>query len=276
MGLLSIFGETYSYSESKPHIPTVHRKGMMQFLKLYSKYYMKKLHDPPVIWGDEIEYHVISLKESTKKAQLQCDAVYIQGKFEKLEDQNFILHPEYGAWMVETTPKKPFQHCCHLDPIIKNMLERRKVINELLENDDKLFTIPVFPLLGVGKDFFLKKDGKVSYEVTNSRFVNDEVINPYIRFPTLTKNIRERRGENVEILIPLFIDKNTKVEKTEEEPFPGFIYMDAMPFGMGNCCLQTTFATKDLHHARFFYDQMGIIAPMIVNLIFFYILINLI
>jgi len=33
------------------------------------------------------------------------------------------------------------------------------------------------------------------------------------------------------------MDKNTSTEITEDEPYPGFIHMDAMAFGMGNCCL---------------------------------------
>ena len=47
----------------------------------------------------------------------------------------------------------------------------------------------------------------------------------------------QRRGKKVEIKVPLFVDKKTNIEKTDEEPYPGFIYMDAMAFGMGNCCL---------------------------------------
>jgi len=49
----------------------------------------------------------------------------------------------------------------------------------------------------------------------------------------LAENIRTRRGEKVKILVPLFKDKNTKFEASESEPYPGFIYMDAMGFGMG-------------------------------------------
>ena len=51
----------------------------------------------------------------------------------------------------------------------------------------------------------------------------------YLR--TLTQNIRARRGEKVDIRIPIFKDVNTP-EDLEE------IHMDAMAFGMGCCCLQ--------------------------------------
>jgi hypothetical protein len=52
------------------------------------------------------------------------------------------------------------------------------------------------------------------------------------------KSIRERRGEKVKILIPVYPDKNTNMTlATDDEPFPGYIYMDAMHFGMGCSCL---------------------------------------
>jgi len=52
------------------------------------------------------------------------------------------------------------------------------------------------------------------------------------------KSIREHRGSKVEIRIPLYPDVNTNMtEPTDEEPFPGEIYMDSMAFGMGCNCL---------------------------------------
>jgi hypothetical protein len=52
------------------------------------------------------------------------------------------------------------------------------------------------------------------------------------------KSIRERRGEKVKILIPLYKDTNTNMTvETKDEPYPGQIYMDAMHFGMGCSCV---------------------------------------
>lgn len=107
-----------------------------------------------------------------------------------------------------------------------------------------------------------KKENPFSHSI----FIKDEIINSHPRFPALSRNIRERRGEKVNIRIPLFIDDNTNLIATEEEPYPGYIYMDAMAFGMGNCCIQVTFSTKDIESARFFYDQLAILAPLIVFL----------
>lgn len=50
------------------------------------------------------------------------------------------------------------------------------------------------------------------------------------------------------------------------EPKEGFVYLDAMAFGMGACCLQCTFSTKSLDHARYIYDQMNVISPLFLAL----------
>lgn len=42
--------------------------------------------------------------------------------------------------------------------------------------------------------------------------------------------------------------------------------MDAMAFGMGNSCLQCTFSTKSFSHARYVYDQLNVISPILLAL----------
>jgi glutamate--cysteine ligase catalytic subunit len=69
------------------------------------------------------------------------------------------------------------------------------------------------------------------------------MASPHPRFLGLAQSIRERRGEKVNIQVPLFIDSKTSLEPTESNPYSGMIYMDAMHFGMGCCCLQLTYET---------------------------------
>jgi len=40
--------------------------------------------------------------------------------------------------------------------------------------------------------------------------------------------------------------------------------MDAMAFGMGVSCLQCTFSTQNLNHARYIYDQFHVISPLML------------
>ena len=78
------------------------------------------------------------------------------------------------------------------------------------------------------------------------------------------KSIRERRGDQVKILVPIYQDTNTNMtEVTYEEPFPGQIYMDAMHFGMGCSCLQVTYETQTVNHARYLHDMLLAWTPIL-------------
>lgn len=46
----------------------------------------------------------------------------------------------------------------------------------------------------------------------------------------------------------------------------GWVHADAMGFGMGCCCLQVTFQARDIQESRFLYDQLGIMAPILLAL----------
>ncbi len=39
-----------------------------------------------------------------------------------------------------------------------------------------------------------------------------------------------------------------------------------MAFGMGMSCLQCTFSTKSLNHARYVYDQLHVLSPIFLAL----------
>jgi hypothetical protein len=47
----------------------------------------------------------------------------------------FILEDEYGSWMIEAIPKKPFMKYAHDGPLqaLKSLIFRRKKINKVLE-----------------------------------------------------------------------------------------------------------------------------------------------
>jgi glutamate--cysteine ligase catalytic subunit len=114
--------------------------------------------------------------------------------------------------------------------------------------------------------------------------VPDEIANPHIRFPTLAANIRSRRGRKVELNVPVFHDKNTPVPF--KDPTVNYdlhkwpedddvrngaakddcVYMDAMAFGMGSCCLQITFQAKNIREGRTLYDQLSPLGPIMLAL----------
>lgn len=143
-------------------------------------------------------------------------------------------------------------------------------------------TLTTFPRLGTKNDtcpYF-----PVSGERLRSQFLPDEIANPHIRFPTLAANIRSRRGRKVEINVPIFNDEHTSVpfrdptvnydlRKWPEDDDvrngaakDNHIYMDAMAFGMGSCCLQITFQAKNITEGRRLYDQLSPMGPIMLAL----------
>lgn len=69
----------------------------------------------------------------------------------------------------------------------------------------------------------------------------------------------------------VFKDVNTKIPVDNSyllEPGvakPDCVYMDAMGFGMGCCCLQLTFQACCITEARTLYDQLAPLCPIMVS-----------
>ena len=56
-----------------------------------------------------------------------------------------------------------------------------------------------------------------------------------------------------------------EVEETQERTC-ATIHMDAMAFGAGCCCLQVTIQASDIEESRFLYDQLAVMAPIMMAL----------
>ena len=144
-------------------------------------------------------------------------------------------------------------------------------------------TMTTFPRLGT-KDDYIQPNYPVSGPALRSQFVPDEIANPHIRFPTLAANIRSRRGRKVELNVPVFKDVNTPqpfkdptvdydlhIWPEDDDVRNGaakddHVYMDAMAFGMGSCCLQITFQAKNITEGRRLYDQLSPLGPILMAL----------
>ena len=152
-----------------------------------------------------------------------------------------------------------------------------------MEPDEYPITLTTFPRLGT-KDEFTTPYYPPSGNRLRSQFLPDEIANPHIRFPTLAANIRARRGRKVEINVPVFKDEHTAVpfkDPTVDYDLHNWpedhdvrngaakedhIYMDAMAFGMGSCCLQITFQAKNIVEGRKLYDQLSPLGPILLAL----------
>ena len=125
--------------------------------------------------------------------------------------------PEYGAWMVEATPNRPYTgFSTDLLRVERNMRLRRKRILTVLNENEIAPTVSSFPLLGALGDDGSVPPVPVGGPVSLSEYIGDGIINPHPRFGTLTANIRQRRGSKVNIKVPLFRDHNTPEYKDFE------------------------------------------------------------
>lgn len=56
-----------------------------------------------------------------------------------------------------------------------------------------------------------------------------------------------------------------EIEAKRGAALPDHIYLDAMGFGMGCCCLQLTFQACNVFDARRLYDSLIPIGPILVR-----------
>ncbi|XP_023122856.1 glutamate--cysteine ligase catalytic subunit [Amphiprion ocellaris] len=280
MGLLSQ-GSPLNWEETKKYADHIRKHGIIQFLNIYNK--VKDRQKDVLKWGDEVEYMLLELDDKDEKVRIVLNGGEVletlQDQGEKINPNHPTLwRPEYGSYMIEGTPGQPYGGTMsEFNTVEGNMGKRRREASSVLNQNETLCTITSFPRLGCPG--FTKPEYRptpVEKGVSKSLFFPDEAINRHPRFSTLTRNIRHRRGEKVAINVPIFKDKCTPSPFVEEFPeddgeaaraaLPDHIYMDAMGFGMGNCCLQVTFQACSIDEARYLYDQLATFCPIVMAL----------
>lgn len=273
MGLLTE-GSPLSWEETKKLADHVRKHGIKQFINLYAR--LKDRQGDVLKWGDEVEYVLIRFDDDNQVAQVSLRAEEILAKLqeEELRDPDGVKslwRPEYAAYMVEGTPGKPYGGLlAHFNVVESSMRYRREEVAKLLKPGEAVMSITNFPRLGCPKFSYPSFDVRPQDPecAAQSLYFPDEVIFPgHPRFKTLTRNIRQRRGEKVSINLPVFMDEKTKIPVAGSLPgMPNFVNMDAMGFGMGCCCLQMTFQACNINEARYLYDQLTPLCPIMLAL----------
>ncbi|KAI1613196.1 glutamate-cysteine ligase [Exophiala viscosa] len=300
MGLLQL-GTPLAWPEAKQAANQVREWGIEQLLTIWRKAKVKERD--ALLWGDEIEYLVVAMDDKEEKVRLslcQADVLKKLADDHDLAKQDTLVpdlqdntirsgtlptfHPEFGRFMLEATPGKPwgigFKDLLDVESDMKN---RRVIAKQHMDPDQYPITLTTFPRLGT-RDDYITPYYPPSGPALRSQFVPDEIANPHIRFPTLAANIRSRRGRKVELNVPVFKDKSTPspfhdptvnydlhIWPEDDDVRNGAakqdcVYMDAMAFGMGSCCLQITFQAKNIREGRTLYDQLSPLGPVLLAL----------
>ncbi|KAF4567620.1 hypothetical protein EYR40_006621 [Pleurotus pulmonarius] len=292
MGLLAL-GTPLPWNEAKQYADHVRYHGITQFLHTWNR--LKDRQGDELLWGDEIEYMVVVLEDAAKSARLSLRQTEILDRLSRIVDDISsecpksisvpTFHPEYGRYMLESTPGSPYTGSIpDILSVEANMRYRRNLARKHLKSNEVPLTLTSFPLLGVPGQFTEPYYDPIGAISSHSLFLPQEITNPHARFPTLTANIRQRRGSKVAINLPLFVDAKTPrpfVDPAipwDRDIYPedsdakngaalaDHIYLDAMGFGMGCCCLQLTFQACNIDEARRMYDALIPISPILLAL----------
>ncbi|CAG0895094.1 unnamed protein product [Cyprideis torosa] len=265
MGLLSE-GSPLSWVETKALAEHVKKHGICQFLNQYHR--LKDRTGDTLLWGDE----------RASPASVQSLISHDLPRCLPSSGVPSLWRPEYGAYMIEGTPGRPYggSLAC-LRAVECNMRKRRAEATAALQPDEVLIALTAFPRLGCPGSTNAICPPNPMAGVTRSIFLPDEVTFPgHPRFKTLARNIRERRGEKVVINVPIFRDQCTPrpFRETLDDPtgesleaaLDDHVYMDAMAFGMGCSCLQVTFQACCIDEGRTLYDQLAPLCPIMLAL----------
>jgi hypothetical protein len=216
-------GVPQPWEKSKKNLRYIRQAGVRQFISTYNR--VKDLKGDELLWGDEIEYGVFVLDHDQKKIRLSLRGKEIMDELNQKEKEHQRMAegcnwvPEYGAWMVEATPNRPYTgYTSDLLRVERNMRLRRKRMLTVLNEDEIAPTVSSFPMLGAMGDDGSVPATPVGGPRTESEYIGDGIINPHPRFGTLTQNIRQRRGSKVSIRVPLFRDRHTPEFSNYELP----------------------------------------------------------
>lgn len=145
-------------------------------------------------------------------------------------------------------------------------------------------------------DFSIRSK-KLTYDITDSLFFPDNAVNVHPRFSGLLKNIVSRRSKTIEGYVSRMSDicckkekitvigrenkietksenKNNESNRDSNEYFNSDAYknkmvpsilIDSMGQGMGCSCIQFTYQLENINIARFIYDQLTILAPLLLR-----------
>ncbi|KAF8443157.1 glutamate-cysteine ligase-domain-containing protein [Boletus edulis BED1] len=288
MGLLNL-GTPLTWEEISKYADHVREHGITQFLHMWDR--AKDRHGDELLWGDEIEYMVIALDDKKKNAKLSLRQSEVLTKLSKsmsdlkADTSDSMLmptfHVEYARYMVESSPGSPYTGSIQdLLSVESNMHYRRLLVRKHLHVNEVPVTLTSFPRLGVSGIFtdpYFNPD-----KPNHSLFLPQEIISQHARYHAFADNIGNRKGVKVSVNLPLFIDEKTSrpfVDPTiprERSLYPeearnsaalnDHIYMDAVCFGWGCCCLQLTLQSCNVEEARRVYDAFIPMAPIMLAL----------
>ncbi|RKO92617.1 hypothetical protein BDK51DRAFT_52133 [Blyttiomyces helicus] len=189
MGLLTL-GTPMPWLEAKTHANHVRTHGIIQFLNIWNR--IKTRRKDHLLWGDEVEYIVVSYDEKGNKVKLSLKAHDALRKLEeweaaalaKGETPGSSWKPEFGRYMLEGTPGAPYGSTLKDLLLVEDDMKRRRALAQsFLHPNEAVLTLVNFPLLGCPDSLDMDVEATPDRGTFMSLFIADEAINPHARFP---------------------------------------------------------------------------------------------
>lgn len=183
MGLLPV-GEPLSWEEAKKHSVQARRRGIEQFIKLYTCF--KTRNDDPFKFGDEIEFSLVKFDHKQKRVFLLLKAEHLIKQLQNVNVLNAASSPdlacewspEFANYMLEAMPAQPYETdlSCMLK-IEANMRARRQQVQCFLDpNDEAVMSFSTFPLLGSPDFLWPRSFPTPGVGITTSLFFPDNAV----------------------------------------------------------------------------------------------------
>ena len=139
MGFLNVKGSVLTYNQYKDKIEQYKRHGLMQFKSLYNAHKSKYIPLKDLKWGEEMEFQLQYIDKKTKKVQLSNRGPELIKKFNEsplVAQSQVMLMPEFGGWMVEAVPTKPYGSLIDAAELLsceQKLMKRRIVLEEFFK-----------------------------------------------------------------------------------------------------------------------------------------------
>ena len=111
MGVLTV-GSPMKWTDSISHLKYVRQHGVLQFINRYNQ--VKAIRNDELKWGDEIEYSIVEMDREARRPYIALRAAGVREVLNAKEREHTAQvetcnwMPEYGSWMIEGTPGKPY------------------------------------------------------------------------------------------------------------------------------------------------------------------------
>ncbi|KAH8074735.1 glutamate-cysteine ligase [Aureococcus anophagefferens] len=157
-------GTPLRWPDAVDKLAYVREHGIAQFIEMMKRSDALDRSDE-LLWGDELEYAVLRVHDDFARASLRGpeirDWLIEKEDLHAYRTEGCAWMPEYGRWMLEGTPRRPYGgYAADLVRVERNMRLRRRRLLSALRDDEICPTLVTFPGFGVG-DFCELADGTV-------------------------------------------------------------------------------------------------------------------